>query len=508
MKKSSLLIAAMLSSVLLLAALQLINKRVHGVAGDTNVDSSKYERDILPEILALNNEVRNLPPKGFRTGHVKSKKLKDYTEKTEDGFVITFPSGTSLPTPALVNNTIFLSGGFGSKDYYAFDANTGETKWTIGLDDDGPSSPAISDGIIVFNTESCTIFACDLITGKKVWSYWLGDPLMSMPTIANGMVFTSYPAFFPGDLVSGPDSTNRNPLLRPTHVLAAFELKTGKILWQKWIDSDIMSAPVAKDDMLYITTFAGGLYKIKQQTGDIVEAKMIRATSAPVFRGNEVIVSRRGDKDGDSFASEEVVIGYGTANKKVSDKKKAFYLDSSVQSKGALKNQSMHLDAGNGFAAGAPANSNWQAAYFNIGQSNVYSLQSFQGSRGLYRNDRLYNTMGDEITCIDMEGKTIWKYKLDGDIKKEGGFMGTPPIYANGNIIVATFTGEVLIIDESKGTVTKKYKINDPVRYQPVVDNGWIYVTTINSKLYAINTGDPAITGWNMWGGNAARTNM
>jgi len=55
--------------------------------------------------------------------------------------------------------------------------------------------------------------------------------------------------------------------------------------------------------------------------------------------------------------------------------------------------------------------------------------------------------------------------------------------------------------------LANKYEIKDPVLYQPVVDNGWIYVTTANGKLYAINSGNPSITGWNMWGANAARTN-
>jgi outer membrane protein assembly factor BamB len=405
-----------------------------------------------------------------------------------------------LHQAAVVNGQVVVSGGFGSKQYYAFDAATGQKKWAINLDDDGPSSPAIQDGVIVFNTESCTIFACDLQTGKQLWSYWLGDPLMSMPTIANGIVYTAYPAAYHAD------NGDRGAIV-PTHVLIAIQLKTGKILWQKWIDSDIMSAPVAKDDLLYVTTFSGALYKVKQLTGEVLEAKAIRATSAPVFSAkNEMIVSQRSDSHTDSVASEAVVIGYGNAKKEVY-KKEAKYLDGKVQDVSRLKSASAHADAGNGFAGGAPANSNWKAAAGNIGQSNVSSLQSFQGSRGIYQNGKLYSTMGDEIICTDDEGKVKWKRKLDGDLVKEGGFMGTPPVYANGHIIVATFTGDVLVMEEKGGKVVKQYSIGHPVRYQPVVDKGWIFVTTVNGRMYAINTGDASITGWNMWGCNAARTN-
>ncbi len=470
-------------------------------------DSARAEKDILPQVLALNNNERFKPKKDFRQGHVTVASLDKYLEKTADGFCIQLSSQTNIPTPAVVNGNLFLSGGFGSKQYYSFDAATGKLKWAIDLDDDGPSSPAIEDGIIVFNTESCTIFACDLVTGKQIWSWYLGDPLMSMPTIANGIVYTSYPARYEGTAVkTAKDTANNQLTIFPTHVLIAFDLKTGNILWQKWIDSDIMSAPVAKDDLLYVTTFSGALYKIKQKTGDILEAKAIRATSAPVFdRNNELIVSRRTDKESDSVASESIIMG--TTVTRSLYKKDAYYLDNKVQGVSGLKVEATKMDAGNGFTSGAPSSANWQAADMNIGQSNVASLQSFQGSRALYFRGFLYNTMGDEIVCTDSSGKVSWKYALDGDLKKQGGFMGTPPVYANGHIIIATLSGEVLVMDAKDGKIIKKYVIKDPVRYQPIAEKGWIYVTTVNSKLYAINTGNPAITGWNMWGGNAARTN-
>ena len=470
-------------------------------------DSLAKETDILPQILALNGNDNYRPKKDFRKGNITVGKIDNYLTKTPDGYCIQLPSVTNIPTPAVINGTVYLSGGFGSRQYYAFEAVTGKNKWAINLDDDGPSSPAIEDNIIVFNTESCTIFACDMVKGKPIWSYYLGDPLMSMPTIANGIVFSAYPANYGGPIVVDRIEKDSIPVIRPSHVLIAIELKTGKILWQKWIDSDIMSAPVAKGDLLYVTTFSGALYKVKQNTGDITEAKAIRATSAPVFTASgELVMSHRSDKAGSNSASEVVVVGYGIKQKAVY-KKEAAYLDKNIQTRSRLKGMAVSADAGNGFSSGAPASSNYSVAYDNIGQSNVSSLQSYQGSRALSINGRLYNTMGDEIVCTDSSGRVKWKHKLDGDIKNEGGYMGTPPVYANGYVIIATITGEVLVFDESTGSIIKKYIVKDAIRYEPVADKGWIFVTTVNSKMYAINTGNPAITGWNMWGANAARTN-
>jgi len=507
MRKYSLLLILLVMSVILFSAWKFTNKIINSRPAASIITDSTSERDILPGIIAINSDEGNRPPVNFKKGHVNQAKLNNYLHQTENGYYIQLPSTTIVPTPAVIDGNLFLSGGFGSKQYYSFEAISGKLKWAIDLDDDGPSSPAISDGLIVFNTESCTIFVCDLVTGKLIWSYYLGDPLMSMPTIANGIVFTSYPSHYKTDSRGYTGDTAIKYLKGlPTHVLAAFDAKTGKVLWQKWIDSDIMSAPVAKDDLLYVTTFSGALYKVKQKTGEIIEAKAMRATSVPIFsKDNDLIVSKRSDIASDSLISESIVVGSGIRSKTVY-KKNAYYLDKKVQNSSVMKMSSEKMDAGNGFSGGAPSSANWQAAEFNIGYSNVSSLQAFQGSRGVYRNGQLYNTMGDEIVCTDANGDVKWKHKLDGDSKNEGGFMGTPPIYANGYIIVATYSGEVLTIDE-KGKLLNKYEVKNPIRYQPVVDKGWIYVTTANGRLYAINTGNPSITGWSMWGANAARTN-
>ena len=494
-------------SAILFSASKFTNNIIKSRSKVSQLVDSSIERDILPAIIAINSDEENKPSTNFKKGHVNQTTLKNYLHQTENGYYIQLPSTTIVPTPAIFDGSLFLSGGFGSKQYYNFEAVSGKLKWAIDLDDDGPSSPAISDGLVVFNTESCTIFVCDMVTGKLIWSYYLGDPLMSMPTIANGIVFTSYPCYFKmNSRGHKKDTTNKYLRGMPTHVLAAFDAKKGTVLWQKWIDSDIMSAPVAKDDLLYVTTFSGALYKVKQKTGEIIEAKAMRATSVPIFsKDDDLIVSKRSDIATDSMVSESIIVGKG-AKTKTLYRKNAYYLDRKIQNRTSMKLSSEKMDAGNGFTGGAPAAANWQAAEFNIGYSNVSSLQAFQGSRGVYMNGQLYNTMGDEIICTDATGDVKWKHKLDGDLKNEGGFMGTPPIYANGYIIVATYSGDVLTIDE-KGKLQNKYEIKNPVRYQPVVDKGWIYVTTINGRLYAINTGNPLITGWNMWGANAARTN-
>jgi outer membrane protein assembly factor BamB len=346
-----------------------------------------------------------------------------------------------------------------------------------------------------------------------------------MPTIAGDIVFSAYPAGLNANIninqnqnlidqnieidnIDLNENHSNTTNLYTSHVFIAFDLHTGKILWQNRIDGDVMSAPVAKGEFVYVTTFSGTLFQFKQSTGEIISVKAMRATSAPVFAGEEMIITNRADSDGEAVSEGILTINSKGSGLKKLYEKQAPYLDRTVQDNSDLKNKSMTDDAGNGFSGGAPSSSGWHSASMNIGQSNVSSLQSFQGSRGIYIEGRNFNTMGNELICTDLKtGKIIWKKEIHGDMYASGGFMGTPPIYTGKYIIIATFSGEIIISDKESGKEVKKFNIGEPVRYQPVADKGKIFVTSTTGKLHIVNTGMEEITGWTHWGSNCSRTN-
>jgi hypothetical protein len=203
---SRLLYAATLSSSILLSP-------AHAQSPFT---SSPLGEDILQRVRDWQSAPNPQPPTEFRAGHVIPRKLDKIALQTKPGgFEVILPSGAPVTTPTVYNGKVFSSGGFHSKEFYAVDAKSGQLVWSLDLDDDGPSSAACDAGRCAFNTESCTLFVVDANTGQQAWSLWLGDPLTSAPAIADGRVYTSYPA-------SGHPSAS--------HVLAAFDLQTGKIL--------------------------------------------------------------------------------------------------------------------------------------------------------------------------------------------------------------------------------------------------------------------------------------
>lgn len=473
------------------------------------IDTSGVE-DILDIVRKMNGSDMPKPPTEFRKGHVTPSSFETTVKTTDYGYLINLPATNGVPSPTYDKGNLYVSGGFGSKQYFRFDAKTGKQKWSIQLDDDGPSSAVVKDGIVVFNTESCTIFACEEETGEQLWSLWLGDPLMSTPTISGDLVITTYPAHNRFGSAQHIQKISQGKF-NPTHAIVALELRTGKIVWQKWVDGDAIMAPVADKDEIHLTTFTGTYFVFDKATGDIKSAQKMRGTSAPTICENGVLMSKRSDDVYmDGTASESIVFSNGTGAplKEKYKRENAEYLDHKVQNLSQLKKQSLNDDSGNGFGGGAPASANAQEAMYNIGQSNVSSLQSFMGSRTLNYMGRNFNTMGDSIVCTEEEsGEAIWKVGIAGDSKKEGGFMGTAPVRVGNRILIATFEGDIILYDGLTGDEVRRWKTDENIRVQPIAEDGWIFASTANGKVIAINTEDATIAGWPMLGKNIAHTN-
>jgi len=461
---------------------------------------------VTDKVVAMNSDKNTRPPTEFRKGTVNPITPPKPT-KTATGFQVVFGHAT-ITTPTVYDHEVIVSGGFSAKELYAYEIKTGKPLWGIDLHDDGPSSSACEDGQCVINTESCTIFAVDAKTGKLGWAYWLGDPLTSAPTIANGRVFAAYPATVGEGGKAAPTGAN--------HVLAAFDLKTGKIDWQLWLDGDVMSAPVAVGEYVYVSTFAGTVIKLEQATGKVRYATKVKATSAPVVQFNDdgvesMYYTRRGEAEKNGEAEEMLIRADHNEpqTKYKAAAKKADYIDGKVQKKSAHAAKSQADDANNGFSGGAPMSAAASFAEDSVGVGSVSSIQGFQGSRVLRFGDKNVNTMGDEVVATDSDsGNTLWKFKLSGDTKSQGGFLGTAPLAAGDAVLLGTLDGNVVKLNPKDGKAVTTFPVGGPVRSQPVVDDGWIYVGTEDGKLVAIDTKDPTLTGWPTWGGNAQRTGI
>ncbi len=184
------------------------------------------------------------------------------------GWRLLLEPNRAMPTPALGHGRLFVGGGFGSYDFYAFDAHSGALAWHLHTKDDGPTAAVLANGVAVFNTECCTLEVVETATGRVVWEKWLGDPLLAQPAVMQERVFMVYPK-------SGK------------HVVGAFTLKEGRPLWETCIDHDVITAPVIAEGKVWLATFDGMVWCLDPQTGRVEWNQPLQATSAPwVYQGD------------------------------------------------------------------------------------------------------------------------------------------------------------------------------------------------------------------------------
>jgi Ca-activated chloride channel family protein len=415
------------------------------------------------------------------------------------GWKVVLPGNRPLATPAVVDGKVFLGGGFGSHEFYAFDAATGKRQWTYRTKDDGPTAAAVADGLVAFNTESCELEVLT-VEGKPVWKKWLGDPLMSMPAVAGGKVYMAY-----------PDSKGDRK-----HYLACLELKTGKEVWKHEIAGEVITAPVIDAGRVFLATLDGTLYNFKPD-GTLAWRERKNATSAPVVLDDACYFSRReqstvkkGDKDVPQ--QHEALAKRGAQAKDTfqeieATRRPADYLDPALRVRSAVEKNYQALDANVGFVGPVRGDAKINQAMLNLGQSSVCGVWSYQGSRPVVAGERLYCAMGDTLKCVDLKtDKVLWK--TDPREKKDKGELLdavlTPPAVVNGRIFLGTASGEVLCLAADTGKAVWSASVGEPIVFQPAVAKGRVYVATSAGSLICLETGDEKDDGWLMWGASAA----
>jgi outer membrane protein assembly factor BamB len=400
-----------------------------------------------------------------------------------------------LATPAVAEGRVFLGGGFGSYEFYAFDAAGGQVAWQHQTTDDGPTAAVVCDEFVVFSTESCEL-ECLTVEGKAVWKHWLGDPLMSMPAVGGGRVFAAY-----------PDSRGDHH-----HYLAAFDLPTGRELWKQRINGEIITAPVLAEECVYLATLDGTLSCFRQQSGTEVWKEAKNATSAPtVWKGQSYFGQRQemSPKPSDEGApqQEEYVAQRGQGPNAGTVKypctgTPADYLHHLKRMRRSPQYKMYAMaDAGVGFAS-HKGDAKMTQAMLNLGKGHISDVWSHQGSKPFVWRGRLYSALGDAVHCVDPETRAPhWKRSLRERTGEELlDSLLTPPAITNGKLFVGTLDGQVSCLSAWSGDQIWSVQIGEPILFQPAVASGRVYVTTQMGNLFCLETGDANDDGWLMWG--------
>lgn len=429
------------------------------------------------------------------------------------GWVVQIPERRPLATPAWEAGRLFLGGGYGSYSFYSIDAATGRRLWSTKTSDDGPTAAVVEDGLVAFNTESCSIIVCATATGKLVWERWLGDPLMSQPAIDAGRVYIAYPT---GQQQPADKTAGHHEGSTTGHALLCALLATGETLWERPISGDVITAPVIEGGRVYLTCFDGRSYCFEAADGSEVWAQDNRGTSAPLVVGDRVVMTEKQDLPTAAGAAPRVPwemlrsrhrgSGADGGAHEIYVAKMAAYMDRS-RSGGSpvMGDLAQGLDADVGFSS-APSSAKLAQAAAHLGVEHVAAAWAFQGSRPAYRKGRIYNAQGRHIHCVeDAEGRgrAVWEAEVKGSRVSADDQMFLPPAIAGDRIYLCSVYGHVLSIDPDAGEVDLLYDLDRPLCAQPCVAKGSLYLASAAGELIRLDTGRDDADGWYMWGGNA-----
>jgi outer membrane protein assembly factor BamB len=98
----------------------------------------------------------------------------------------------SGPSPTVVDGVVYVGAlipVFGQGILCAFEADSGETLWSVEPDPAGTPDVTVYGGIVYMILDN-TIFALDAATGTTLWTRDPGFTIYGPPTIANGVLYT------------------------------------------------------------------------------------------------------------------------------------------------------------------------------------------------------------------------------------------------------------------------------------------------------------------------------
>jgi outer membrane protein assembly factor BamB len=367
--------------------------------------------------------------------------------------VARIPDAQQLPSVAYGSvgdrGRVYISGGFESVSFYALDALTGRIEWaTTNLEDNGPTAAVVDGDDVLFNTESCTLFSLNAKTGKRNWYRYLGDPTLAQIAVADGIVYSAH-----------PDKWSAN------YMLSAFRTKTGTPVWSRYVGSELLATPTISGDSVYASTIEGWTFRYDRKTGKQIWAKPLRATTAPWVVGDELFVTRRAGS-----REQQIVVAIDTGK--------------------VIREH--RLSAGT-YAYDVPADlDDWKKVW------------AFEGSRPVVDRGVHYIAMGNEVIASDAKsGEAIWHRRYP-TTRTNARSLGSVAL-AGSTIVVSSRDGKVFGLDVDTGYTLWSYDLGKRVVAEPIVAKGWLYATTDDGYVIALNVADKSLDGWHMFGGSPSK---
>jgi outer membrane protein assembly factor BamB len=179
--------------------------------------------------------------------------------------VVTWQTDTwgAVTSPAVGEGRAFFGTGLYHERVGAVDLDTGETAWTVGVDDELQATLGVADGFVYAAAGSLYAFTAD--DGQEVWTAMEhGEP--EGVTVTDGVAYTAS---------------------RDRRQVAAFDAHDGEELWTA--DVTGITTPAVRDDRLFVSSHSG-VHALDATSGDISwEIEPEETVRAPLTVGEDLV---------------------------------------------------------------------------------------------------------------------------------------------------------------------------------------------------------------------------
>lgn len=166
-------------------------------------------------------------------------------------------------------NATMLFVGTADGQVLALQQSNGRVVWQVPVIGDVLATPAANNSVVIVRTESGHLSALNVADGKVLWRYEQQEPALilrgnSAPKIVGGMVLCG---FANGELI-------------------AFDIDSGKVIWRQQIAVatsgflvesmvDIVADPVITDGVVYVASHHGNVAALHLKTGRVIWQKAL-----------------------------------------------------------------------------------------------------------------------------------------------------------------------------------------------------------------------------------------
>jgi outer membrane protein assembly factor BamB len=269
-----------------------------------------------------------------------------------------------------------------------------------------------------------------------------------------------------------------------TGVSASRISRKPSLLWITEV-GPIVSSPVFAQDTIYISTITGRIFAL-----NIIE-KQIKwhlnigspIVSSPMLC-DRILVAATYDSwiKGTSFTGKNLLLGIDTVTGK---QIWAYEIAGDVFSSPCNVDDDMMIFVGsinNTIYALDECSGNIQWKFETGGE--IWSSPSYNGSEIFIGSDDGF------IYCLNLDGKLLWKTKLNGRIRSSSPCLSSVDENQNSSVFIGTYNGGMFCLNQSNGIIRWSKHITKPVMASPATIDDKVFFAASDQKIYCLQKKD------------------